>query len=286
MKLEIINLNTIGNNIAEIEVTFNNDVISFKKLLNVFLDLKKEVKILDFNLNKKYEYDISFIKCNLIFIVSVEDNKILEEVEKEIRSTIKKIEEKEIKEVEEVEIFNNFYYNLKEEEKEIVTKFNKSIYFKRNEIDTKKVEILNNYLEEIEEEEKEINFKFPNLISSLIKNYKIGNLNKVLFEKKLANNKKLVNKTDNRRIIKLIKLLYRLLEEDKKEQLDCYILKDYKILDTTKEDYYRSFENLEILYKELNLKYFSLNYENENNFKSENNFKKDKDLINLVLSLH
>ena len=286
-KIEIINKN-INNHILEVEVTFNNDVISFKKLLNTFLTLRNNVKVLDFNLKKLYGYDIAFIKCNFIYnLKEVKEIEVIkEEIKEEIKEAIKEVEIKEVIKEEEKEIINNFLFNLKEEEKEVINKFHKNNYYYRNEINTDKIEVLNKYISEIEEKEEEINFKYKNLISTLIKNYKVTNLNKVLFKKEVANKKKLTSKTDNRRLIKLIKLLYRLLEEDKKENLDQYILKDYKILDTTKEDYYRSFENLEILYKELNLKYFNLSYENENNFKSENNFKKDKDLINLVLSLH
>lgn len=285
MILEVKDIDTYTKNSCEIYTTFNNDTISFKKLLKVMLNLRNNYNtgIEEFNINKIYHYDIAYLKLNVFFFYNVKEE-IEKEFKEEFKEELKRIEEEEVTKKEEEEIFNNFFFNLKEEEKEIINKFNKNNYFRRNEINTKKVEILNNYLEEIIKKEEEVNFKFPHLISSLIKNYKIGNLNKVLLNKEIANKKKLTSKTDIRKLRRLLLKLYEILEEDKKEALDIYILKDYKYLDTTKEDFYRNFENLEVFYKELGLKPFTSSYENEIN--KPTNIKRNKELISLVYSLH
>lgn len=120
--------------------------------------------------------------------------------------------------------------------------------------------------------------EYPLRYVSFIKNGWINKINNPLEDKYLKN---------NIRYCELVKTeLINIINTKKAniEPLDIYNLKDYRLLDA-EEDFYRSFEDLSLLYEELGLEPFKISYDND--FSNLNrSTKKDKELIRLVYSLH
>lgn len=274
IKIKIIDIKEISE-ISEIEIEINNNVISYKRLLNVLLNLKNKNELLNFYMYKNYQYDISFLKCNLTYFYE-NKNKIEIEIKNLIENEIKNININE----NDNELFNEFQYTLSENENEIIHKHNNFNVIKFNEINNKKIDFIENDIDLIINYENKINFRFKNLISTLIKNRKIGNLNKLLFNFKLRNIKLYEN--DKKKIIKIRLFILNLIENNQSlNNKDIYYLKDYYELDYENE--FNSLYDYEILKDNYEIDIKGNFYINE--YKEIEN-KNDIDLIKLVYSLH
>lgn len=120
--------------------------------------------------------------------------------------------------------------------------------------------------------------EYPSRYVSFIKNCWINKVNNPSEDKYLKNNIRYCElaKTE---LIKIINT-----KKANIEPLDIYNLKDYKELDY-KDDFYRSFEDLSLLYEELGLEPFKISFDNDFNSINGSN-KRTKELIKLVYSLH
>lgn len=120
--------------------------------------------------------------------------------------------------------------------------------------------------------------EYPLRYVSFIKNGWINKINNPTEDKYLKN---------NIRYCELVKTeLIKIINTKKAniEPMDIYNLKDYRLLDA-EEDFYRSFEDLNLFYEELGLEPFKISFDNDfNSLKGSN--KKTKELIRLVYSLH
>lgn len=280
MKIEILNKDLYSDGLSEIRIMINNNTLSYKRLLNIMLNLKNNKnKIEMFNIEKLYQYDITFLKLDILYFYN-NRNEIENEIENLIENEIKNTNINE----NDNELFNEFQYTLNENELKIINKHNHFQLRKLNEINNKKIDLIENKIDLIKNKENEIKFKYPKLVSSLIRNRKIGNLNKLLFKNKLRNEK--LFKNDKKKLLDLRLFILNLIEnENENENKDIYNLLDYYELDYENE--FNSLYDYDILKNEYEI---DIN-ENEkfyiNEYKEiENNPKRNKDLIRLVYSLH
>lgn len=280
MKIEILSVDEYTYGLSEIRLTLNNNVMSFKTLLNIMLKMRNDqLGIEKFNIEKEYQYDITFLKVDVLYFY---------ENENEIENEIKTLINNEMKNINinknDIEIFNEFKYGLNENEIKIINKHNYFNLTKFNEINNKKIDIIENDIDLIIDYENKINFKFKHIISTLIKNRKVGNLNKLLFNYKMRNVK--FYKNDKQKITKIRLFILNLIDENKnKNNKDIYYLKDYYELDYENEfNSLYDYEKLKDEYK-ININENEKFYINE--YKEiENNPNRNMDLIKLVLSLH
>lgn len=117
------------------------------------------------------------------------------------------------------------------------------------------------------------NIEYPLRYVSFIKNGWINKVNNPSEDKYLKNNIRYCElaKTE---LIKIINT-----KKANIEPLDIYNIKDYRLLDA-EEDFYRSFEDLNLLYEELGLEPLKFSYENYYNFRD--NIVKSRELIRLI----
>lgn len=120
--------------------------------------------------------------------------------------------------------------------------------------------------------------EYPARYTMFIKNGWINKVNNPNKDRYLKNNPEYCN------IIKseLINIIN--IKKADIEPLDIYNLEDYKLLNA-EEDFYRSFDDLELFYKELGLEPFKIGFDNDFSIPNSSN-KRTKELIRLVYSLH
>lgn len=180
-----------------------------------------------------------------------------------------------------VSYINSAILDFKQRDKDrqtFVLSLNKSEYFDRDIkysdldlLDKQSYKVLNDIAIKYE-------VKYPVRYVMFIKNGWINKVNNPSKDRYLKTNLKYCS------VIKseLIKIINN--KKNNIESLDIYNLKDYKLLDA-EEDFYRSFEDLSLYYKELGLEPFKISFDNDfNNLNGSN--KRTKELIRLVYSLH
>lgn len=154
-----------------------------------------------------------------------------------------------------------------------ILSLNKKEWFNRD-IKTTDLKLLKESdLKELDKIAVGFNIEYPLRYTTFIKNNWINKINNPANDKYLKKDIKYCDIVKSE-LIKIIDY-----KKANTESLDIYNIRDYKELDY-KNDFYRSFYDLKILYEELGLEPLSLSYENYYSFKDS--ITKSRELIRLL----